>query len=490
MPNRPSSSDRPEASGPCRSPEAPSAAPAGDSPEDAANDPPDDPPAEAANHAADEAADEAADTASSVSADAPNADAGTARFEGLTGSLTAFDAVLIAGGFVLFLVLLYEMEVPPREGSFLNPPLVAAAGAVLLWPLRGHRAVRALMLSGGTLLLLWMMNAVSNILIPFVGVYLLAYLLNPVVKGLRIRRGVPRWASSLAITAVVVGSFALFLLILAPSLAAQIEALSERLIEALGGLRTWLASSPALGALEQAGLLDKQEVIGQMQAILQRQARQLPDTAERVAASIGSLFGVVTLLALVPLLLFYTLKDYERIRDALIELFPTAGGRRDYLIDAGSIVGRYLRGQLIISLIATFNVSVFLFLFDVPFWLLIGLVAGVLNFVPNLGAIISLLIGGFVALVFGGWLKALIVALVLLGQGLLEQSLLTPNILSYQVGLHPVLVVFSLLVFGSFLGVFGLLIAVPATAILVTAYRAYREELTLELGDYTAGNGL
>jgi hypothetical protein len=80
--------------------------------------------------------------------------------------------------------------------------------------------------------------------------------------------------------------------------------------------------------------------------------------------------------------------------------------------------------------------------------------------------------------------KVLVVTLVLLGQGLLEQSVLTPNILSYQVGMHPVLVLFSLLVFGAFLGIFGLFIAVPTMALLVTFYRAYREELTLELKNY------
>ena len=102
-------------------------------------------------------------------------------------------------------------------------------------------------------------------------------------------------------------------------------------------------------------------------------------------------------------------------------------------------------------------------------------------------SLIETIVGGSVAFILGGWLKAVVTILVLLGQSFLEQSVLTPNILSYQVGLHPLLVLFSLLTFGTFLGIFGLLIAVPLTAILITAYRAYREELTLELGDYGGG---
>jgi predicted PurR-regulated permease PerM len=123
----------------------------------------------------------------------------------------------------------------------------------------------------------------------------------------------------------------------------------------------------------------------------------------------------------------------------------------------------------------------------VPFWLLIGLLAGLLNFIPNLGAIITLIIGVLIAFAASGWVKALIVVIVLLGQSFLEQSVLTPNIMSHQVGLHPVLILLSLLIFGSFLGIFGLLIAVPATAIMVMTYKAFREELTLELNDYGKG---
>ncbi|MFB6249787.1 MAG: AI-2E family transporter [Salinibacter sp.] len=399
--------------------------------------------------------------------------------------ITAFETVLIAGGVVLFLAMLYLMQVPGQEESFLSPPLVGLAGALLLWPLRQQKAARALMLSGGVLLLLWTMNKLSRILIPFAGVYLLAYLINPVVRDLKERFRVPRWTSSLLITGLVVGTFALFVLILAPSVADQVEGLSDRLVKGVGGLRSWLASSAILDTLASTGLIDKQEALQQIQVLVQRQARRLPEAVEGVASSLGSVLGVLTLVALVPVLLFYTLRDYPDIQESLTELFPTAGGRRDYLVQAGGIVGQYLRGQLMISSVAAFNVSLLLFLFDVPFWLLIGLLAGLLNFIPQLGAIVTMVVGGFIAFVLGGWVKAAVVVAVLTGQGFLEQSVLTPNILSYQVGLHPLLVLFSLLTFGLFLGVFGLLVAVPLTAILVTAYRAYREELTFELAEYS-----
>ena len=236
--------------------------------------------------------------------------------------------------------------------------------------------------------------------------------------------------------------------------------------------------------LEAAGVIERDTLIRELTDFVQQQTRRLPSAAEEVLASVGSVLGVVTVLALIPVILFYTLKDYPDIRDSLVGLFPTANGRRDYLVEAGGIVGNYLRGQLLIGLISAVNVAVALALFSVPFWLLIALFTGVLNFVPRLGAIVSIVLGGCVALVFGGWMDAVIVLVVILAQQLLEQSVLTPKILSYQMGLHPVLILFALLVFGTFMGVFGLLIAVPATAILVTLYRAWREELTFELNEY------
>jgi len=393
------------------------------------------------------------------------------------------EILLLVGGVVMLLALLYTMEFP-QNGSFLSPPLIALAGGVLLWPIHTNTAARALLLSGGVLLLIWAIARTSTILIPFVAVYLLAYLLHPIVTRLDRRYRIPRWVSSMVVTTLVVGLFITTVVIIAPNIVEQIDRLSRQSLGALEALRGWLATSPVVAELESAGIIERETLIRELTDFVQQQTRRLPSAAEEVLASVGSVLGVVTVLALIPVILFYTLKDYPSIRDSLVSLFPTANGRRDYIVEAGGIVGNYLRGQLIISLISGANVAVVLVLFGVPFWLLIGLLVGIMNFVPRLGPIVGMVLGGCVALVFGGWMDAVIVLIVILAQQLLEQSVLTPKILSYQMGLHPVLIVFALLAFGTFMGVFGLLIAVPATAILVTVYRAWREELTLELNEY------
>lgn len=392
----------------------------------------------------------------------------------------AFETALLVGGVVVFLGLLYTMQ------SLLSPPLLAIAGLMLLWPLRKHQVVRAVLATGGFLLGFWMIYGLSTVLIPFVLVYLLAYFFDPIVEGLEQRVRVPRWLSSLLLTTVLVGVVALFLLLLVPNILSEVETLGTRLLDSIGDLREWLVTAPLLDRLAETGVIEKQDLINQITQTIQEQVGALtssiPDAGQRVAESISSIFGLVTLLAITPVLLFYTMKDYPLIRNGLIELVTTLGWRREYLSKAGGIVGNYLRGQLTISAIAAFNVSVALILFDVPFALLIGLLGGLLNMIPNLGAVITNIVGLLIAMIFGDpWLvDAFIVFSVLMAQSLLEQAILTPNILSYQVGLHPVLIMLALFVFGYFLGLFGFLIAVPATALILTAYKAYREDLNLE----------
>ena len=399
----------------------------------------------------------------------------------------ALEAVVVAGACVLLLVMLYEMHEAPANGTLIYPPLVALAGAILVWPLRTLRPVRGLLLAGLVLLGFWLLRQLSGVLLPFVAAFLLAYLLEPAVSWLKRRYNVPRWASSLGFVALVVGALTLLFVLLVPSILGELQALGTRLLTAIEQLRAWATTSPLLDRLDQSGLAEKDAIVDQitteMQHLVGGLTASLPTIATGLLTSIGAILGVVTLAAVLPVVLYYLLKDYPHIVRRLAQLFPTADGRRDYLVHAGNIVGNYLRGQLIISAIAAFDVTVLLVLFGFPFALLLGIVAGLLNLIPNIGALITMVLGVAVALIFGDPVlkDVLVVVGVLLGQSLLEGSILGPKILSSQVGLHPVLIILSLFVFGYFMGVFGLLIAVPVTALLMTYYKSYRDEMTLDL---------
>ena len=395
--------------------------------------------------------------------------------------LPSLETVLLAGGVALFLIMLYAMATAGGANPFLNPVLIVVALVVLVWPIRRTRPAKALYLAVGIVLGLWLLDALSGVLAPFAVVYVLAFLFDPLVTWAKEKYDVPRFVTSLVLTLVFVGILATVVLLLVPRLFGELESLAVGILGSVSHLRDWIATTALLDDLEAAGLINKQELIRELTATLQQNvgglASRIPAVAESLVGYITSIFGIVTIVAIVPVILYYTLKDYPYIKRRLVELFPTFDGEHDYLVKAGGVVGSYLRGQLTISAIAAFNVSVALSIFNVPYALIIGLLTGILNLIPNLGAIITNVIAVIMMLVFGRepWYRDVLIVVSVLGaQSLLEQSVLTPKILSHSVGLHPVLILLSLFVFSHFLGLFGLIIAVPATALLMAFYKSRR----------------
>ncbi len=396
---------------------------------------------------------------------------------------TALEITLTVCGALLFIAFLFLMQ------NMLNPPIIAGAGIILLWPVRHHRSVQAILLAGGFLLAIWFLHKLRGILIPFGSIYLVAYLFDPLVAFLHRRRGIPRGISSLVVTILLISVIGLFVLLLAPHLIGEIDALGTRALMSIEVFHEWLLASTLLDELVgSAG--QKEELINQtmasIQSFLNYLSSSIPRGIEHLLFSVGSIFGFVTIIVITPVILFYTLKDYRIIKNGIKYLLPTVSGKQDYLTQAGQIIGRYLRGQLTISAITASIVSVALMLGDIPFALLIGILAGLLNLIPSLGAIITMLTAIGIALVFGerGLVDIVIVVTVLLAQGLLEQAILVPKILSHHVGLHPVVILLSLFVFGFFFGFFGLFIAVPLMALIITAYDAMRQQTTLDLSGF------
>ena len=129
--------------------------------------------------------------------------------------------------------------------------------------------------------------------------------------------------------------------------------------------------------------------------------------------------------------------------------------------------------------------SVVLTLLDVPFALVIGILGGLLNLIPNIGIIVTNIIGIGIGLFLGDpwYIDVLKIVAVLMGQSILEQTVLVPNIMSQQMGLHPILIILSLFIFGHFMGWLGLIIAVPVTALIMAAYKTYRDHIRFELKD-------
>ncbi len=396
---------------------------------------------------------------------------------------TALEITLTVCGALLLLAFLFLMK------GMLNPPIIAGAGIILLWPVRRHRTVQAIMLAGGFLLAIWFLHKLRTILIPFASIYLVAYLFDPLVAFLYHRYNIGRGLSSFVVTLLLISVIGLFILLLAPHLIGEIDALGTRALQSVHVFEEWLITSSFINELTGAGA-QKEMLINQMmesiRGFLNSFTNSIPSGLERLLLSVGSIFGAITIIVITPVILFYTMKDYRVIKQGIKYLLPTFGGKQDYLTQISQIVGRYLRGQLTISAISAIIVSIVLMLADIPFALLIGIMSGILNMIPSLGGIITNIAGACIALAFGerGVVDVVIVVTVLLGQGLLEQAILVPKILSQHVGLHPVVILLSLFIFGYFFGFFGLFIAVPLMALIITAYDALRKDTKLDLSPF------
>ena len=392
--------------------------------------------------------------------------------------VTILYGLLALGGLVAMFYLLIAQ-------AALGPMLVAIVGAILVWPLRSVPAARPLVLALGIVIGAFLLSQLGGVLAPFIVVFVLAYLLDPLVTWAETKWKLPRWASTAVLTLAAIGAVAAAGVFLVPSLLNQIETFASGAVELALQIPDWVEQSSILDGIENAGLIDRSALVSELATFLPSQiqsaAGQIPALVTGLARQVGTVLGLVTTVALLPVLLFYTLKDFPKLRDGVVSLLPRYQGRREYLDRAGSVFGSYIRGQLTISAVSAVLVAVPLTLFGAPFPLVLGLLAGLLNLIPSLGAILTYIIGVLVMLIFGTWTDVLIVLGVLAAQAIIEQAFLTPNIMGQQVGLHPVVILIALFSCGALFGFLGLILAVPAAALLAGAIRAYREAFVLDL---------
>ncbi len=398
-----------------------------------------------------------------------------------SGLRAALPAVLLTGGLATLLLLLVDAR------AALGPLWEAVVAVIVLWPVRGTRAGRAVLFAVALVVSLFVLAQVGGVLTPFVLAFVLAYVLDPAVTWARGRLGWPRWVTSLVLALALVGGLVVGLVFLVPMLIGQASALVGDIVALAQRLPAQLNQSALLDQLEAAGVVDRTalstEIGATVQQLAQTLASQLPAFALGLTRRLGDVVGLVMLLALFPVAFFYLLKDYPAVQRSLVSVLPRYQGRRAYLTQVGQVFGGYVRGQLAISAISGVLVSVALVVLGMPFSLVIGLMAGVFNLVPTIGAILTYLFGALIMLVFSTPGNALIVLAVLGVQAFIEQSILTPRIMGQSVGLHPVVIMASLLVAGTLFGFVGLLLAVPATALLAIAMRARRDALVIEIDE-------
>ena len=181
-------------------------------------------------------------------------------------------------------------------------------------------------------------------------------------------------------------------------------------------------------------------------------------------------FGIV----IIPLILFYLLRDIIIFKENLYN-FVSKKNKEEFkkiIEKIDSIISGFIRGRLVICTIVGVIIGVGLYFLNLKFAFIIGIISGVLNFIPYLGPIVGLFLALIFALGQPRWILLLIIILFVFANQV-EAMYLNPTILGKELGLHPLTVIFSMLVCGQLLGILGVLIAVPLVAILKVLFIKY-----------------
>lgn len=193
------------------------------------------------------------------------------------------------------------------------------------------------------------------------------------------------------------------------------------------------------------------------------------------ATTVGMLvFNTVLYLIVGPLLGIYILIYTDKIKTTFIKIIPKRFKNQTTIIleRINKVAGRYVRGQILVSTIVGILCTIVLLVLKVDFAILLGSIAGLLNMIPLLGPIIGAIPAALTAL-FISPPKALLVILLFIAVQQIDNYIISPNIMKYQVGVHPGIIIFSLMAGGALFGIWGLLIAVPTVAILQEILRYY-----------------
>ncbi|RME02552.1 MAG: AI-2E family transporter [Deltaproteobacteria bacterium] len=312
-----------------------------------------------------------------------------------------------------------------------------------------------------------------NILTALLIAFFIAYIFDPVVDAFE-RRRVPRSVAILLVVVALGVAGVFVLLILFPLVSLEIELLLKKIPRYLEVVKTHLLPiidrvtnidfntlyAEYLSGVDLAGML--QEFSGKI--------------LSPVAWSIKSTFtGVVNVilyvlnLVIIPVIAFYLLKDIDRLKVRIVDLVP-ASYREAFVaafLEIDEVLSSFLRGQLFVCFLLAAIYTVGLLIVDVPLAIVIGFVAGFANIVPYLGVAVGVTSALLLTLLEHPDLVHLlgVIGVFTVAQTM-EGMVITPRIVGDRVGLHPVVVVVALMIWGQFFGFLGMLVAVPATAVL------------------------
>ena len=314
---------------------------------------------------------------------------------------------------------------------------------------------------------LWFLG---DVILPFVLGGAIAYFLDPVADRLE-EAGLSRALATAVISVLAVLMFIIAILLIVPTLVSQAVSLVNVAPDLFTQLQGFLTERfPSL--MDESSTL--RQSLDELGSTIQERGGEL------VTAIVGSAMGiinVVVLMVVTPVVAFYLLLDWDRMVAEVDKLLPRdhAPTVRKIAAQIDATLSSFIRGQGTVCLILGTYYAVALMVIGLQFGLIVGFIAGLITFIPYIGA----LVGGALAIGLGlfqfwgeWWTLAGVAAIFFAGQ-FLEGNILTPKLVGGSVGLHPVWLLFALSAFGALFGFVGMLVAVPVAAVIGVVARFF-----------------
>jgi predicted PurR-regulated permease PerM len=317
----------------------------------------------------------------------------------------------------------------------------------------------------------WLVYLLAPVLTPFVAAALLAYIGDPLADRLQ-KFKMPRTLAVVAVFLITFLLLALLILLVGPLIKTQISALFDALPDIARRVeQEWLPSVTDWLDLETG------DDVG-IGAFLARYSDMVGSWSGKLLLSVsksgGALAAAVLSLFLIPILTFYLLRDWDSILVHVGALVPES--QRDTVFqlarETDDVLSAFLRGQLLVMAALAIIYSVGLSLVGLKFAVAIGVVAGLVSFVPYLGFVFGIALAGLTVVLEPNplWQIVGVVVTFTLAQ-VLEGSVLTPKLVGDRIGLHPVIIILAVAAGGQLFGFFGILLALPAAAVLSVLVR-------------------
>ena len=334
------------------------------------------------------------------------------------------------------------------------------------------------------LALLWLLGP---ILMPFAVGASLAYLGDPLVDRLQ------RWKlSRTAAVSIVFATFSLTgllaLLLFAPVLYKQ----SLALLHSIPDWLNWLQATglPRVGIVLPADVQLDPEGLKQIVTEHWSKAGGVAATVwAKVSQSGGALLAAVANLLLIPIVTFYLLRDWDDLVAWIHDMIPRSALPKvtELARETDEVLGAFMRGQLLVMAALAAMYSIGLAFIGLDLALVIGVIAGLISFVPYLGFIVGIVAASLAMVVQTQEFLPLVWIALVFGIGqVIESAVLTPNLVGDKIGLHPVAVIFAVMAGGQLFGFIGVLLALPAAAVLAVMMR-HTKDLWLQSPAYLAG---